>query len=289
MSLQLDGVGKRYGDGTWALRDVSLELDTGIVGLLGPNGAGKSTLIRTISALLTPTEGTVRWNGDDVAESPNALRRDLGYLPQEFGVYPSLTAAEFLDYLAALRGIDSETAAAGIDELLRATDLEAARDRRLDSFSGGMRRRVGIAAALLDDPELLVVDEPTAGLDPERRVQFRNLIAELAGDRLILLSTHVVPDVEATASEVAILNEGRLLAHETPASLIDAVEGNVWSWVVPDGQLADVRAEHFVSNTARRSDGVEVRLVAADQPDAAAEQCQPTLEDAYLYRLATGR
>lgn len=284
MRLTVDGVGKQYGD-VWALRDVDLELTDGVVGLLGPNGAGKSTLMRIVTTFSTPTEGTVRWNGTDVTENAGELRRALGYLPQEFGVYPDLTAREFLSYLAAVRGV----ARPGdrIDELLALVNLDDARDRKLGGFSGGMKQRVGIAQALLTDPDLLVVDEPTVGLDPEERVRFRNVLAALAEDRIVVLSTHIVPDVEATATDVAILSDGSVVTQATPGSLLADVDGGVWEWVVPNDDLTVVRQEYTVSGTTRRPDGVRVRAVAEASPSPDAVTADPTLEDAYLH--AVGR
>ncbi|NLV10814.1 ATP-binding cassette domain-containing protein [Halomicrobium mukohataei] len=279
MRLELDGIEKRYGD-EHALRDVDLVLEPGVVGLLGPNGAGKSTLMRIVTTVLQPTDGQVRWNGTDVREEPRAIRDSVGYLPQSFGVYPSLTAREFLCYLAAIRGVSN--VGERIDDLLALVNLEAAADRRLGGFSGGMRQRVGIAQALLADPDLLVVDEPTVGLDPTERVRFRNVLAELAEDRIVVLSTHIVSDVEVTASDIVLLNDGRVLAHESPAALLDEVAGSVWEWTVGDDDLAAVKREYTISGTARRSDGVAVRVVSASRPTPAAEPAEPTLEDAYL-------
>jgi ABC-2 type transport system ATP-binding protein len=287
--LSIENVGKRYGD-VWALREFSLDLGPGIHGLLGPNGAGKSTLMRILTTYTRPTEGRVTWNDTDTASDPDAVRRVLGYLPQDVGVHPNLTAEEFLSYMAALRGLDRETASARIDELLELTNLTHARDRRLSGFSGGMVQRVGIAQALLNDPELLVVDEPTVGLDPRERVRFRNVLAELAGDRIVLLSTHIVPDVEATASEVAVMADGHLLTHDTPEALIDHVSGHVWEWTVPADDLATVKRDHLVGETTRRRDGVHVRAVTPGQtpPSADAELAEPSLEDAYLALVEGG-
>ena len=279
MQFELDGIEKRYGD-EHALRDVDLVLEPGVVGLLGPNGAGKSTLMRIVTTVLQPTDGRVRWNGTDVREEPRAIRDSVGYLPQSFGVYPSLTAREFLRYLAAIRGVSN--VGERIDDLLALVNLEAAADRRLGGFSGGMRQRVGIAQALLADPDLLVVDEPTVGLDPTERVRFRNVLAELAEDRIVVLSTHIVSDVEVTASDIVLLHDGRVLAHESPAALLDGVAGSVWEWTVGDDDLAAVKREYTISGTARRSDGVAVRVVSASRPTPAAEPAEPTLEDAYL-------
>jgi ABC-2 type transport system ATP-binding protein len=286
-TLQLDGVGKQYGD-VWSLRDVSLSLsaDDGVVGILGPNGAGKSTLFQIIATVMKPTEGTITWGGTDIVEQPEALRGSLGYLPQDFGVYQHLTADEFLDYMGALDGLDRKTTDNRIDELLRITDLKDARDRRLETYSGGMLRRIGIARALLSDPDVLVVDEPTVGLDPEKRVTFRNLLTDLARDRLVLFSTHIVPDIEATASSVAVLNNGRLVTKETPSAMLSRVENQCWTVVVPDEDLPSVREGYTVSSTVRQPDGVAVRLVSDDPPSDATKR-SPTLEDAYLALLGS--
>ena len=284
--LRLDGAGKRYGD-VWGVRDVSLDLGPGVLGLLGPNGAGKSTLMRVLTTYLRPTEGTVTFDGVDVVDSPNAVRKRVGYLPQDFGVYPDLTAEEFLAYLAAIRGLDRGAADQRIDDLLALTNLQDARDRRLGGFSGGMRQRVGIAQALLTDPDLLVVDEPTVGLDPAERVRFRNVLSSLGDDRVVVLSTHIVSDVEATASDVAVLADGRLRAHTTPERLLAAVDDRVWEVVVGRDDLGSLKAEHLVSTTTRRSDGVHARIVA-DEPPRSAEAVEPTLEEAYLDLLGTG-
>jgi ABC-type multidrug transport system ATPase subunit len=225
MKLEIRGVGKQYDAKLWALRGLSLELAPGVLGLLGPNGAGKSTLMRILATLSNPTEGQVFWNGADIARQPEALRRTLGYLPQDFGVYPNLNAVEFLEYLAAVKGIPAASARRRIDELLALVNLTDARKRPLGGFSGGMRQRVGIAQALLNDPKLLIVDEPTAGLDPVERVRFRNLLSELSGERIVILSTHIVSDVAATATDIAIVSRGRLVAHAAPEALLAALAG----------------------------------------------------------------
>ncbi|WP_394353565.1 ABC transporter ATP-binding protein [Halosimplex rubrum] len=278
----MDGVGKRYGD-QWALRDVTLDLDAGVVGLLGPNGAGKSTLMGILTTFTAPTEGTVTVDGVDVSEDPTAVRSRLGYLPQEFGVYPDLTAREFLEYLGALRGLDRATARERAVDLLSVVNLADAADRRLDTFSGGMTQRVGIAQALLADPDVLVVDEPTVGLDPTERARCRNVLADLARDRVVVLSTHIVSDVEATASDVAVLVDGRLRTHTDPETLVESVDGRVWECVVDDRGAID--PAHLVTSTARRGDGRRVRVVAGDPPTDDATPVDPTLEDAYLALL----
>jgi ABC-type multidrug transport system ATPase subunit len=220
LSLAAIELRKDYARKPRALDALSLELSPGILGLLGPNGAGKSTLMRILATVSKPTSGRVTWNGRDVVREPNPLRRVLGYLPQDFGIYPNLNAVEFLEYLAAVRGIDRPTARKRIDDLLVLVNLVEARKRPLSGYSGGMRQRIGIAQALLNEPELLIVDEPTVGLDPEERVRFRDLLGGMRGERIVILSTHIVSDVEAIASEIAIVAEGRLLARGTSSELI---------------------------------------------------------------------
>ncbi len=285
--LAVEGVGKRYG-AAWALRGVSFSAERGVLGLLGPNGAGKSTLLRIVATVTRPDEGRVLWQGEPVARRPDALRRVLGYLPQDFGVYPRLSAREFLRYLAAVKGLAGPPARRRTDELLALVDLAGEADRPLGGFSGGMRQRVGIAQALLADPQLLVVDEPTAGLDPEERAAFRDLVAELAGDRLVILSTHVVSDVEASATAIALLRGGELISCGPPEALIAAVRGRVWRLAAASAELPELRRRHLVTAVARTAEGVAVRLVA-DRPPAGAEAAEPGLEDAYLWRVRDGR
>lgn len=288
MKLSIENAGKRYGGNVWALRRFSLELKPGVLGLLGPNGAGKTTLMNILATITRATEGRVIWNGIDVATDPNALRAVLGYLPQDFGVYPNLSAQEFLEYLAAVKGLDGVAARRRIDQLLNVVNLADVRGRPLGGFSGGMKQRVGIAQALLNDPQLLIVDEPTAGLDPEERVRFRNLLSELSGERIVILSTHIVSDVEATATEIALISNGGLVAQAAPEDLLRRVDGRVWEWVIPSADLNAVKQCYRVSNTARRSDGMHVRILTEDPPSGA-ERVPPTLEDAYLDSLAVYR
>jgi ABC-2 type transport system ATP-binding protein len=199
LTLSIEGLGKCYGRDAWGLRDFSLQLGLGVLGLLGPNGAGKSTLMRILATITKPTTGRVLWNGVDISKSPDVLRATLGYLPQDFGVYPNLNAVEFLTYMAAIKGLDGKTARRRIDELLQIVNLIDARKRPLGGYSGGMKQRVGIAQALLNDPQLLIVDEPTAGLDPEERARFRNLLSELSGERIVILSTVWTPGITRSA------------------------------------------------------------------------------------------
>jgi ABC-2 type transport system ATP-binding protein len=288
MNLLIENVSKRYGGGNWALRQFSLKLGTGVLGLLGPNGAGKTTLMSILATITRATEGRVVWNGTNLAANPDTLRAVLGYLPQDFGVYPNLNAVEFLEYLAAVKGLDAATSRRRIDELLNLVNLTDVRKRPLGGYSGGMKQRIGIAQALLNDPQLLIVDEPTAGLDPEERVRFRNLLSELSGERIVILSTHIVSDVEATATDIALISQGTLVAHATPEELLRQVEGKVWEWVLPSSELNAARQKYLISNTARRSDGVHARVLATAPPNGA-QPVTPNLEDAYLFCLSQHR
>jgi ABC-2 type transport system ATP-binding protein len=287
MKLTIEHLSKQYRRDFWGLRDFDLELGPGVIGLLGPNGAGKSTLMRMLATITKPTEGTVKWNEVDIARSPDAIRTVLGYLPQDFGVYPNLNAVEFLEYMAAIKGLDGKSARRRIDELLQVVNLKDAAKRPLGGYSGGMKQRVGIAQALLNDPQLLIVDEPTVGLDPEERVRFRNLLSDLAGQRIVILSTHIVSDVEATATEIVIINQGRKLQHHTPEKLLQMLDGKVWQWVVPSTVLPALKQKHIISGTVRRSEGVQVRVVSETLPAPDARVISPTLEDVYLYLVSS--
>jgi ABC-2 type transport system ATP-binding protein len=289
MRLNVEGLSKNYRGGVQALRGVQLALGPGVLGLLGPNGAGKSTLMRILATITRPTAGRVLWNDVDIARKPDELRKVLGYLPQDFGVYPNLNAIEFLEYLAAVKGLAATAARKRIAELLDLVNLTSVAKRPLGGYSGGMRQRVGIAQALLNDPQLLIVDEPTAGLDPEERLRFRNLLSELSGERIVILSTHIVSDIEAVATSIAILAQGELLAHGAPEILLARLEGRVWEVVVSSAELPALRRDHLVSSTAHRADGVHARVVADSAPTTGARQLEPSLEDAYLDALTNQR
>ena len=289
IELSIRNVSKTYGSKVRALDSFSLELRPGVLGLLGPNGAGKSTLMRILATITPPSSGAVSWNGAGTAREPDGLRATLGYLPQDFGVYPNLNVVEFLEYLAAVKGLDAAAAKQRIEELLVLVNLADVRKRPLGGYSGGMRQRVGIAQALLNDPKLLIVDEPTAGLDPEERVRFRNLLSELSGERIVILSTHIVSDVEATATDIALIARGRLVAHAPPEELLRSVEGRVWEMVIPSADLAAAKQKFHISAQMRRGDGVHARVVSETQPSANATPAEPTLEDAYLCHMQSSR
>jgi ABC-2 type transport system ATP-binding protein len=280
--LQVEGVSKRFRGGNYGVRDLSLRARPGVLGLLGPNGAGKTTLMQMIATVTKPTAGRILFDGVDVASDPDAIRRRLGYLPQDFGVYDNLTALEMLDYVARLKGVRSR---ARVRKMLELVNLHGAGDRRVGGFSGGMRQRLGIAQALVGDPDLLIVDEPTAGLDPEERVRFRNVLSEISGRRLVLLSTHIVSDVESIAGEIAVVREGRLVAAGPPEALLRMAAGSAWEAVVSSAEFERRRAELTVSNVVQRADGVHLRLVAREQPLPEALPVEPDLEDAYLFLM----
>jgi ABC-2 type transport system ATP-binding protein len=283
MNLSISNVSKRYKGNIWGIKDFTLPISPGVLGLLGPNGAGKSTLMRIIATITQPTSGTITWNGVDIVRLPDTLREVLGYLPQDFGVYPNLNVVEFLEYLAAAKGLSAKLARNRIDELIQLVNLVDVRKRPLGRYSGGMKQRVGIAQALLNDPKLLIVDEPTGGLDPEERVRFRNLLSELSGARIVILSTHIVSDVEAVATEIAIIKQGQLVTHSTPEVLLCSVEGKVWEWIAPSSELSVLKQQFIISNTMKRSDGVRIRALSSTIPNSDARAVIPTLEDAYLY------
>lgn len=278
-----------YHKNLWGLKDFSLETGPGIIGLLGPNGAGKSTLLRILATVTKPTEGQVYWDDVEITRSPDFLRERLGFLPQDFGIYPNLNAVEFLRYLAAARGITGRNAHNRIDQLLELVNLGDVRTRRLDTLSGGMKQRVGIAQALLNDPELLIVDEPTAGLDPEERIRFRNLLTDLSSERIVVLSSHIVSDIEAAASSIAIMNKGQLLSYSSPDELLGIVTGKTWELIIDNDQLQRFKQDYNVTSTVRTREGVKIKVVGDVAPSPEAQTTNPTLEDAYLYVLDLDR
>lgn len=281
MRIEISGLTKSYRGRVAALDNLDLTVPTGMFGLLGANGAGKTTLMRILAGLMRPTEGQVTVGGHDLSTGAGrtAVQRTLGYLPQDLGVYPDLTARQFLDYIALLKGMDDRAARRRrIAELLEVVALTADADRRLRGFSGGMRQRVGIAQALLADPQLLIVDEPTAGLDPEERIRFRTLLSQFAGRRTVLLSTHIVDDIAQTCREVAVLAKGRLIFRGTVDELTRRAEGQVWSIVTDD----PVPPAGRVVSALPHETGMRYRVVAPTQPDPRAQRVEPGLEDGYL-------
>jgi ABC-type multidrug transport system ATPase subunit len=285
VNVNIEGLTKVYGGRVRALDGVDLTIPTGMFGLLGPNGAGKTTLMRILAGILRPTSGTAYAGGHDLSteEGRKAVKRVLGYLPQELGLYPDLSAAEFLDYVGILKGMgDRGARRERVAELLETVGLSDVAKRKLKGFSGGMKRRVGIAQALLNDPRLLIVDEPTAGLDPEERIRFRNLLSGLAGERTVLLSTHIVEDVAQTSRNLAVLGGGKVLFRGTVPELIEGAKGRVWTVETdgpqPDGDLTVVSTLHL---------GASVRYRVVGEPPArlASEPAEPSLEDGYVWLM----
>jgi ABC-2 type transport system ATP-binding protein len=288
MLLELKTLTKHYGDKT-ALEDVSLSFEPGIWGLLGPNGAGKSTMMNIIAGILPRTKGEVLWNGKPIRELGAHYRSILGFLPQSAGLYEYFTARRYLRYMCALKGVlqhRSEKTALEehIAELLNTVNLSTDADRRIGAFSGGMRQRLGVAQALLGNPELLILDEPTAGLDPQERVRLRNTIAATAGSRIVLWSTHIVSDVESIASKIILLRQGHCIAAGTPEELISEIHGQVWSLEIKPEELEAYQSRFKLSNVVTAGKVIRLRLIASDLPHPDAVSAEPDLEDLYLLR-----
>lgn len=283
MKLEIRHVTKRYRD-KMAAADVSLTLTAGVWGLLGANGAGKTTLMRMLAGILRPTEGQILCDGVEIGALGAAYREKLGYLPQEFGFYPEFTVQDYLEYMAALKGLPRAEAARQIDALLERVSLAEVRRKKIVKLSGGMKRRVGIAQALLNDPEILILDEPTAGLDPGERVRFRNLLSEFAQERIVLISTHIVSDVEYIAAENAVMKDGKIIAVDTTEGLVQQIEGKGWQGSAPAGELP--RWEHClqVVNLRNETDGTVALRYLAEAPQLPGSiPARPKLEDLYLW------
>jgi ABC-2 type transport system ATP-binding protein len=286
MDLEIENLSKRYGNGVQALDGVSLSIRPGMFGLLGRNGAGKSTLMRIIATLQEADAGSVRFGDLDVLRDKDRVRRLLGYLPQEFGFYPKVTALDLLDHLAQLKGIGGfRERRDAVERLLVRTNLFEARHRRLGGFSGGMKQRFGIAQALLGEPRLIIVDEPTAGLDPEERVRFHGLLSEIGEDVVVILSTHIVSDVSDLCQRMAILHEGRVLDVGDPLALAAGLRGQLWQRFIAKDDVEAVGKEYRLISTRRLAGRLLARVYAERQPDASFEPVSPDLEDYYFFAV----
>ena len=284
--LTINGLMKTYPNGVKALAGVDLEIPNGMFGLLGPNGAGKSSLMRTIATLQTPDEGSIRLGDIDVLADPTRLRATLGYLPQEFGAYPRTSPQVMLNHIAVLKGISSAADRKTLTEqLLTQTNLWDVRKKSIDTFSGGMKQRFGIAQALIGDPKLIIVDEPTAGLDPVERRRFHNLLTRISEDVVVLLSTHIVEDVADLCPRMAIMGEGRILVTGEPTELIDQLSGRLWHKIVPAAEAPALRKSLPVVSTRLIGGQVEIRVIAESAPEGGMEPASPTLEDVYFATL----
>ncbi len=288
--LELADVTHVYANGTRALDAVSLRIPKGMFGLLGPNGAGKSTLMRSLATLQVPTAGSIRFGDIDVVRDPELLRRQLGYLPQDFGVYPRVSAYDMLDHMAVLKGMASSNERRDtVETLLNQTNLWAVRKKAIAGFSGGMRQRFGIAQALIGNPQLIIVDEPTAGLDPEERNRFLNLLAEIGENVVIILSTHIVEDVADLCPRMAVLAAGRIQLEGAPAALIEAARGSIWARAIPREALDDYRARYEVISTRLFAGRTIIHVLAANDPGDGFAAVDGGLEDVYFSTLARSR
>ena len=281
MELKITDLTKEF-SGTRAVDSVNETLGRGVYGLLGVNGAGKTTLMRMLTTLLQPTSGSITWDGEDIFAMEGRFRNLLGYLPQDFGFYPNFTVGEYLLYIASIKGLRPAVAKQRVKELLSQVGLSKARNKKMKNLSGGMKRRAGIAQAMLNDPKLLILDEPTAGLDPNERIRFRNLISELAEDRVVLLSTHIVSDVEYIAGKIFLMKDGRIAVSGTAQELIASMPEQVWACQVPKTRIDAYLKALKVSNVKTTPEGAELRIVSAEQPTDDAVRVQPTLEDVFL-------
>jgi ABC-type multidrug transport system ATPase subunit len=282
MELAINNLTKKYGSKKLGLSDYSINITSGILGLLGPNGAGKSTLIKMISSISKPTKGSISLNGNDILKSPNYIRKMLGYLPQDFGVYPNLNAFEFLSYMAAMKGVGGKGLHERIEKLLMEVNLIESANNQLGTYSGGMIQRIGIAQALLNDPKVIIFDEPTVGLDPEERLRFRDLISDLANDRIIILSSHIVSDIETIADEVAIMKKGELIVKDSQEDIIQLAKGKVYETTVSKSNITNFKNYHTVVSSYRAQDNFRVRYIS-ENPNVGSENVTATLEDAYIY------
>ncbi|MEY8377246.1 ABC transporter ATP-binding protein [Lachnospiraceae bacterium 56-18] len=281
MELKMSNLTKEFRDMT-AVKNVSYTMTTGVYGLLGVNGAGKTTLMRMLCTLLKPTGGSITWDGEDIFEMDGKYRKILGYLPQDFGYYPDFTVYDYLMYIASIKGVRPAAARQRIKLLLDQVGMKKAAKRKMKKLSGGMKRRIGIAQAMLGDPKILILDEPTAGLDPNERIRFRNLISELAGERLVLLSTHIVSDIEYIANEILLMQGGEIKASGTAEELLSAMPEEVWSLEVEKKEIERYMRNYKVSNVKTIPGGAVLRLIASEKPSSRAVREEATLEDLFL-------
>ena len=282
MELSLNSLTKQY-DALTAVKDLNLTMTSGVYGLLGVNGAGKTTLMRMICTLIRPSRGNITCDGKDIFEMEGDYRRQLGYLPQDFGYYPDLTVFDYMMYIASIKGLRPAFAKSQTDSLLEQVGMKKASRLKMRKLSGGMLRRVGIAQAMLNDPKILVLDEPTAGLDPNERIRFRNLISELADDRLVLLSTHIVSDVEFIANEIILMNKGEFFFTGTAEDIVSSIGKEVWTCIVPRQEVDEYLKRYLVANVKTAPHGAELRILSDLAPVPDARQEQATLEDAFLF------
>lgn len=282
MELAIDMLTKQYKNKI-AVDRVSIKLKPGVYGLLGANGAGKTTLMRMICGIQNPTSGQIKYNGTDIKKLGEDYRQVLGYLPQDFGYYPDFTAYDFLMYIAALKGLSKEKAEMRVNELLQIVNLENEKKQKVKTFSGGMKQRLGIAQAMLNNPKILILDEPTAGLDPKERVKFRNLISSFSQDKIVILSTHIVSDIEFIADEIIVMKAGKMILTGTPEELLQDLRGSVWKCVAYDKKEVEMlNHKYCIINIHQENNTTELRIVSRQKPTVNAVNIEPNLEDLYL-------
>ena len=286
MQLEIQNVSKRYTKNSFGLKNFSLNIENGILGLLGPNGAGKSTLLKMIATVNKPTEGMITLNKNNILKDPNYMRKQLGFLPQDFGVYPNLNAYEFLEYMAAMKGIGGTHLKPRITQLLEGLNLIDVAKKPIGSYSGGMKQRVGIAQTLLNNPKIVIFDEPTVGLDPEERVRFRNLISDLANDCIVILSSHIVSDIDTIADTVAIMKDGQLISYGNQEDIVQNVHGKVFETTIEKEDLADFKAKYTVVSMSRKKNKLVIRFIT-NASEVMGTPKEANLEDAYLYVTKT--
>ena len=282
MELTICDLTKEF-DSFRAVDRVSFTMTNGVYGLLGVNGAGKTTLMRMLTTLIKPTDGEILWDGQDVFKMDGQYRKLLGYLPQDFGYYPDFSIYDYLMYIASIKGIRPAAAKERVKELLKQVGLFRARHKKMKNLSGGMKRRAGIAQAMLNDPKILILDEPTAGLDPSERIRFRNLISELSGDRIVLLSTHIVSDIEYIANEILLMKDGCITISGTADEVVSSMPERVWTFSVPKAQIDAYLKAYKVANIKTIPGGAELRVLSTVRPNSAAVEVEATLEDVFLY------
>lgn len=282
MELKFDNITKKFGDFT-AVDHMNLTMTNGVYGLLGVNGAGKTTLMRMMCTLLKPTSGAITCNGKDIFEMGGEYRKQLGYLPQDFGFYPEFTVRDYLLYISTLKGIRPAVAKKRVKELIAKVGLSKAANKKMKKLSGGMKRRAGVAQAMLNNPRILILDEPTAGLDPNERIRFRNLISELSQERLVLLSTHIVSDIEYIANEIWLMKDGKLMHKGTADEIINSMPESVWECFVEKSMVSSFMSQYQISNMKSESQGVELRIISQEKPYRDAKRVAASLEDVFLY------